>query len=245
LRLAYPGACRRPEEHRRAAPRPQLAPIDSLPVHLQDNVGEHSAPKVATLGERTYLLHRHGDGKIRLSCYDRALRPLPLLERPGGHSRAGRPCRRCGAARPDRRSVNVWPASFRRPAGNGYFFQRFNADTGAPVDVASISFLFHDGSGPHRSLTWNGSRFAVCGVAHAGNYRLQLRQMDGAANLQGSEPVTLSIRLPRFANPACSGTRAARVTRWSGATRARLPVAKCGSSSLMPMPRSWALRSAW
>ena len=169
----------------------QLAPIDSLPVHLQDNVGEHSAPKVVTLGERTYLLHRHGDGKIRLSCYDRALRPLAAFGTAGVVTLAP-DTRADDAVPPDlivvgERLACVFPTT----GGNGYFFQRFNADTGAPVDVASISFLFHDGSGPHRPLTWNGSRFAVCGVAHAGNYRLQLRQMDGAANLQGSEPVTV------------------------------------------------------
>ncbi|EXI78796.1 MAG: type VII secretion-associated serine protease mycosin [Candidatus Accumulibacter appositus] len=169
----------------------QLLPIDGAPVHLQDDVGEHAAPQIASLGERSYLLHRHGDGKMYLSCYDRNLQLIP------GFGTAGRvtlapDARPDDAAPPDLIAGNGQLACvFPTAAGNGYFFQRFRADTGAPVDNASISFLFLDSTGPHQSLVWNGSRFAVCGVVRPGNYQVQLRQMNSAGQVQGAGPLTV------------------------------------------------------
>ncbi len=180
------------------------APVDSAPVHLQDNVGEHSAPKIATVGDRTYLLHRHSDGKMRLSCYDQQLHLVPGFGTAGVVTLSP-DARPDDAVPPHLIAVNdqlvcVFPTP---TSGNGYFFQRFRADTGAAVDGASISFLFHDGTGPHRGLVWNGTRFAVCGVLHSGNFKLQTRQMDANANIQGAGPTTIldqasEVREPSF-----------------------------------------------
>jgi hypothetical protein len=181
--------------------RHQQAPVDPAPVHLQDNVGEHPAPKIVTVGERTYLLHRHGDGKMHLSCYDRSLTLVP------GFGTAG-----VVTLSPDARPDDGVPPDlialadqvacvFPTTGGNGYFFQRFRADTGAAVDGASISFLFHDGTGPHHSLSWNGTRFAVCGVAHPGNFQLQVRQMDASGNVQGAGPVTVLDQAQEIREP--------------------------------------------
>lgn len=181
--------------------RHQQAPVDAAPVHLQDNVGEHPAPKIVTIGERTYLLHRHGNGKMHLSCYDRTLHLVP------GFGNAG-----VVTLSPDARPDDGVPPDlvaladqvacvFPTTGGNGYFFQRFRADTGAAVDGASISFLFHDATGPHHSLSWNGTRFAVCGVLHPGNFQLQVRQMDASAALQGAGPVTMLDQAKEIREP--------------------------------------------
>src|SRR5262249_41293647 len=132
-----------------------------------------------------------GDGKMRLSCYDRSLRLVPGFGTAGVVTLA--PDARADDHVPpdliavDDRLACVFPTT----GANGYFFQRFRADTGAAVDAASISFLFPDGTGPHRWLVWNGTRFMVCGVAHPGNYQLQVRQMDASGALQGAGPVTV------------------------------------------------------
>ncbi len=178
-----------------------LAPIDSQPVHLQDNVGEHAAAKVVGVGERTYLLHRHSDGKMRLSCYDRSLHLVAGFGAAGSVVLAP-------DTRPDdnvppdliavgERLACVFPAV----GGNGYFFQRFRADNGSAVDAASISVLFHDATGPHHPLVWNGNSFAVCGVAHPGNYQLQIRLISDAGQVQGAGPLTLVDQVAEVREP--------------------------------------------
>ena len=178
-----------------------LAPIDAQPVHLHDDVGEHAAPKLASVGERTYLLHRQRDGKMRLTCYDRALQLVAGFGSAGSVVLAP-DARTDDAVPPDliavgERLVCVFPAV----GGNGYFFQRFRADNGNAVDAASISFLFHDATGPHRPLVWNGNCFTVCGVVHAGNYRLQLRQMNDAGQVQGAGPLTVLEQAAELREP--------------------------------------------
>jgi serine protease AprX len=177
------------------------APVDAAPVHLQDNVGEHAAPKLATVGERTYLLHRHGDGKMRLSCFDRTLHLVPGFGTAGVVTLAP-DARPDDAVPPQLIAVNdQLVCAFPTVGGNGYFFQRFRADTGAAVDGASISFLFHDGTGPHHALAWNGTRYAVCGVLHSGTYKLQTRQMDATAHIQGAGPTTILDQAAELREP--------------------------------------------
>jgi hypothetical protein len=171
--------------------RHQQAAVDAAPVHLQDDVGNHPAPKIVTIGERAYLLHRHRDGKMHLSCYDRSLRLVPAFGTAGTFTLSP-DARADDAVPPDLIALADQVAcAFPATGGNGYFFQRFRADTGAAVDAAAISFLFHDGTGPHHSLVWNGTRFAVCGVLHPGRFQLQVRQMDAAGSVQGTGPVTV------------------------------------------------------
>ncbi|WP_164000340.1 S8 family serine peptidase [Pyxidicoccus caerfyrddinensis] len=178
-----------------------LAPLDAAPVHLQDNVGDHAAPKVATRGERTYLLHRHGDNTMRLSCYGRTL----ALEAGFGTNGV---VTLAPNARPD---DNVLPdllvvgehvcCAYPATGGNGYFFQRFRADTGAAVDGAPVSFLFNTNTGPHRSVAHAGTRYTVCGVAHPGNYQLQTRQLGDDGALVGAGPTTLVDQVQEIREP--------------------------------------------
>ncbi len=167
------------------------APVDAAPVPLQADVGDHAALQIATIGELTYLLHRHRDGKMRLSCFDRALAPVAAFGAAGVVTLTP-DARLDDAVAPALLPANdqlacVWPAS----VGNGGFFQRLRADTGAAVDAAAISLLFHDATGPQRALAWDGNRFAFCGVAHGATFRLELRQIDNAGQIQGAAPVVL------------------------------------------------------
>ena len=177
------------------------AQLDAAPVLLQADVGEHAAPQIVVVGERSYLLHRHRDAKMRLSCYDRRMAPVASFGAAGVVTLAP-DARPDDAAPPALLTVNdhlvcVWPTS----GGNGGFFQRFRADTGAAVDAAAISLLFHDSSGPQHPLAWNGSRFAFCGVLHGAAFQLQLRQIDSAGAVQGAGPVILLNQLAEIRDP--------------------------------------------
>jgi len=177
------------------------AQVDAAPVLLQAGVGDHAALQITTVDERSYLLHRHGDGKMRLSCYDRALAPV------AGFGTAG-----VVTLAPDARLVHgappallavadqlacVWPTA----GGNGGFFQRFRADTGAAVDAAAVSLLFFDSAGAQTSLAWNGSRFAFCGVLQGASFQLQLRQIDNAGAVVGAAPVTVLAQVAEIRDP--------------------------------------------
>jgi hypothetical protein len=176
------------------------APVDGAPVVLQADVGEHAALQIATLGDTTCLLHRHKDGKMRLSFYSRTLAPI-------GASVTLQPDARPDDAAPPAllaaggQLACVWPTS----VGNGGFFQRFAADpgTGAPVavDGAAVSLLFHDSSGPQCTLAWDGNRYAFCGVVQGASYKLQLRQIDNAGQVQGAGPLTLLNQAAEIRDP--------------------------------------------
>lgn len=177
-----------------------LAPVDATPVHLQDNVGDHAAPRLATRGDFTYLLHRHTDNTMRLSCYDRT------LQRVAGFGAAGvvtlAPVSRADdSVVPDLLVVGDHLACVFPTGASGYFFQRFRADTGAAVDGASISLLFHANSGPHSSLAHAGPRYTVCGVAHPGNFQLQVRQIGDDASIIGAGPITLVDQAQEIREP--------------------------------------------
>lgn len=167
-----------------------LAPVDASPVRLQANIGDHAAPRVATHGDRTYLLHRHGDSTMRLSCYDRALQPVAGFGTAGVVTLA--PVSRADdRVAPDLLVVGDHLACVFPTGTDGYFFQRFRADTGAPVDGAALNLLLHRDAGPHATLAHAGPRYTVCGVAHPGNYRLQVRQLGDDGALVGAGPITL------------------------------------------------------
>lgn len=182
------------------------AQIEAAPVLLQAAVGDHAAVQLAVVGERTYLLHRHGDGKMRLSCYDRLLAPVPAFGTAGVVTLSP-DARPSDAASPALRPVTdggvdqlvcVWPTAL----GNGGFFQRFRADTGAAVDAAAVSLLFHDSTGPQHALAWTGTRHALCGVLQGASFRLQLRQIDSAGAIVGAAPVTVLDQAAEIRDPA-------------------------------------------
>lgn len=194
---------------RRVARHPSAAgaaPLDAVPVVLAADVGDHAALALATQGERSFLLYRHRDGKMRLAAFDRALQPV------AGFGSAGvvtlsPDARPDDAASPALLAVDaavpclacVWPTA---ASGNtGGFFQRFRADTGAPVDASAISLLFHQSTGPQRTLTWDGSRFAFIGVQHGAGWQLQLRQIDAQGSVLGAGPVTLADQAAELREP--------------------------------------------
>ncbi len=182
-----------------------LQPVDGTPIHLQDNVGDHPAPRIVTIGDNTYLLHRHGDNQMRLSCYDRALQPVAGFGTNGVVTLAPN-TRADDDVPPDLIAVNNQLACVFPTDPNGYFFQRFEADDGDEVDNAAISFLFHQNTGSHRSLVWDGTHFTVVGVAHPGNYQLQVRQMTSAPALRPG-PITILDQAAVIREPCLIRTR--------------------------------------
>ncbi|WP_198321005.1 S8 family serine peptidase [Azohydromonas aeria] len=199
-----PGAARRIVALRlaRHLSNGSAVPVEAAPVLLQAGVGDHAALQVAVVGERTYLLHRHGDGSMRLSCWSRTLAPV------AGFGTAGvvtlQPAARPDdAAPPVLRAVNdqlvcVWPT-----AGNkGGFFQRFRASDGGAVDAAAVSLLFHDATGEQHPLAWSGSAYGFCGVLiEGGRWKLQLRQVNAAGQVQGAGPVTVADQATEIREP--------------------------------------------
>ena len=196
---------------RRVARHPGVAgaaPLDAAPVELAAAVGEHAALALAVVGERSYLLYRHADGKMRLAGFDRALAPL------AGFGTAGvvtlsPDARPDDGAPPSLRALTLggvdqlacaWPTT---ASGNtGGFFQRFRADTGAAVDPAAISLLFHQSTGPQQSLVWNAKVLAQCGVLHGASWQLQLRQADDSGAPLGAGPLTLLDQAAEVRDPA-------------------------------------------
>jgi serine protease AprX len=178
-----------------------LVPMEVTPVQLQNNVGNQAAPKVVTRGERTYLLHRHADNSMRLSCYNRTLQPEATFGTNGVVTLA--PGSRLDAnVLPDLLVVGDHVAcAFPATGGNGYFFQRFRADTGAPVDGASLNVLTNTNTGPHGSVAHSGARYTVCGVVHPGNYQLQTRQIGNDGALVGAGPTTLVDQAQELREP--------------------------------------------
>lgn len=176
-----------------------LQPIDGAPIHLQDNVGDHPAPKIVTVGNNTYLLHRHGDNKMRLSGYGRSLAAVAAFGTNGVVTLAP-DTRADDNVPPDLFAVNNHLACVFPTGANGYFFQRFNANNGSAEDNAAISFLFHLNTGSDRSLAWDGNRYTVVGVAHPGNFQLQSRQMTSAPALRPG-PTTIVDQAAEIREP--------------------------------------------
>lgn len=169
----------------------RLAAVDGAPVVLQAAVGDLAAPRLARVGERTYLLHRHADNSMRLSCYDRALQPVNGFGVNGVVTLA--PAARGDAlVSPDLLAVGaelacVYPAA----GGDAYTFQRFRTDTGAAIGAPVTVFEAHQ-SGPQRIMVHNGARYTVCGVNRAGpTHRLMVRQVATNGTLLGAAPTVL------------------------------------------------------
>jgi|GEM_PF-1473572 subtilisin family serine protease len=177
----------------------RLQPVDAAPVALQNDVGDHPAPKIVTVGERTYLLHRHGDNKMRLSCYDRALQLVTTFGT-NGVVTLSPDARADDAVYPDLIAVNTHLACAFPTGADGYFFQRFNVNDGTAADPAAISFLFNLNTSSHHSLAWNGNRYTVAGVAHPGNYLLQTRQLTTAGALRPG-PTTIVDQAQEIREP--------------------------------------------
>ncbi|GAA0750927.1 S8 family serine peptidase [Ideonella azotifigens] len=178
------------------------APVDAAPVLLQAAVGEHAALQVATLGEKSYLLHRHADGKLRLSCYDRKLAPVAAFGSAGVVT-LDPAARSTDAVPPALLAVNnqlvcVWPVS----ADKGVVFQRFNADTGAAVDAAAVSLMNCDAIGPQQPLSWNGSRFAFCSVLNDSSFQLQVRQFGTNGKALGASAFTVLDQAQAIREPS-------------------------------------------
>jgi hypothetical protein len=179
-------------------------------VLLQAGVGVHAVLQITTVGERSHLLPHHGDGKMRLSCHDPPLAGfatagVPTLA-PDDHLVHAAPPALLAVA--DQLAC-VWPTA----GGNGGFFQRFRADTGAALDATAISLLFFDGASAQPTLAWNGSRFAFCGVLQGANVQLRRRQIDNTGAVLGAAPVTVLAQAAEIRDPCLVwGERAARYT---------------------------------
>lgn len=167
-----------------------LAPLDVAPVLLKADVGDHAALKLARRGDLTYLLHRHKDGSVVLSCYDRALAPVAAFGT-AGEVTVTPAARDNDEVTPDLRIVGDHVAcAYPEQGGNGYRFRRYRADTGAPVEAGSLEVLQLQGAGPHRTLVHDGSRYTLCGMVNPlGTFWISARQVAADGTLVGDGPV--------------------------------------------------------
>lgn len=172
-----------------------LVPVDTNPVQLVNNAGSHPAPKLVCIGNRTYLLHRHSDNKLQLRLLRDDLTPdtafnttgIVILDPASAMEDTKTPD--IIATTTDQLAV-VWPAN----GANPLYFQRFNAQTGAPVDNAAVSANLFTQVGPHNYLAWDGNNFMVAGVyLDGGIYHLQVRRI-AASNGAPIDSSPLDIR---------------------------------------------------
>ncbi|MFG6489095.1 S8 family serine peptidase [Roseateles sp. BYS78W] len=169
--------------------RHHQGPVDAVPVVLQAGVGEHPALALATLADKTFVLHRQADGKARLSAYDRQLAPLAAFGTNGVVTLA-QDARLDDTVAPALLTANnhvicLWPTS----PGQGFFFQRFDAANGAAVDAAPVNLMTTDGSGQQQAAAYDGDRVTLAGVLHGASFQLTLRQVDGSAQLHPAAAV--------------------------------------------------------
>lgn len=181
--------------------RHHQGPVDAAPVALQAGVGDHPAIALATLADRTFLLHRQADGKAKLSCYDRQLAPLAAFGTNGVVTLA-QDARTVDTVAPALLTTNnhvicLWPTS----PGQGFFFQRFDATSGAAVDATPLNLMNVDGSGVQRAAAYDGDRVTLAAVIHGASFQLTLRQIDGSAVLHPAAVVVADDQASEIREP--------------------------------------------
>ena len=181
--------------------RHHQGPVDAAPVVLQAGVGDHPAIAIATLADKTFLLHRQADGKAKLSCYDRQLRPAAAFGSNGVVTLA-QDARLVDTVAPALLIANshvicLWPTS----PGQGFFFQRFDAASGAAVDASPLNLMNVDGSGVLQAAAYDGDRVTLAGVIHGASFQLTLRQIDGSAQLHPAAAVVAEDKATEIREP--------------------------------------------
>jgi hypothetical protein len=179
-----------------------LAPVDGTPIQLQAGVGDHAAPKVVTRQERTYLLHRHGDGTMRLSCFRRDLTALEAGFGAAGVVTLAQQAKMNDDVPPNVLQVGehlavVYPAA----GGNEYRLQRFRHDTGAAVDAQPVTLMDVTNTGPHKPVAHGLTRYVVCGVVHPGNFQLRVARMGDNGQLVPGGPTVLVDQAAELREP--------------------------------------------
>jgi len=170
-------------------------------VQLQNNVGAHPALQIATLNDKTYLLHRADDKILRLSCYDANLAIVNAFGANGTinlNPLADLSDTRCPALCAAHTSIGdqlavVWA----QDGGNNLLFQRFNPVTGAALGANPLNLGSVTNTSPHAYLVHNGTSYAVVWVQLNGaNHEVQMRLVSNAGVVLGAQPTVLFSQAP-------------------------------------------------
>ncbi len=165
---------------------------------IQNNAGDHPALSLATLNDKTYLLHRENDKILRLTCYDAnlglvagfgtaaTLNILPLSDPTDT---------RCPALFAQGDQVAV---AWNEDGTDNLLFQRFNAATGAKLDANPLNLGSLTNTSPHPYIAFDGNNYAVVWVRQdpGGNFRVLLRLVSSAGALVGAQPQELFSQAP-------------------------------------------------
>lgn len=159
-------------------------------AELFKDVGDHPAPSAAALGDKTFVAHRGKDAKVRLSLFDKDLKPVAAFNGDGTvvlayESRTDDDQRPTVCAQAD--EVNVmWV----KKETDELVFHRFDAATGAKRDLNPKTLGHATNTSPHPYLVHTGTRYAAFWVRNdLGNYSLLMRTVDGAGKVEGDRPV--------------------------------------------------------
>ena len=186
-------------------------------VQLVTDVSDKPVPMLARTGERTLLLHRGADRKLRLSCFDAALQPVNTY---GTNGVATVPT--TGSDESEHRPAlcvhgNEVALVWRQDGGENLLFQRFTADTGAAIDAGPIALGPASATSSHPYVLHNGVRYAVVWMRQDGDaYKVQMRFVSNAGAALGAAPLSVfqqnhPIQAPHF---DWEGTRDQYLVAW-------------------------------
>lgn len=162
---------------------------------LFTDVGDHPAPAAARLGDKTFLLHRGKDSKIRLSLFDKDLAPVNTFDEDGT---VILPTETSGDD--DRRPAlcvqsNEAAVAFVKKDTDELLFQRFEADTGKGSSPKPLGNATNTSTHPY--LVHTGTRYAAVWVRlDAGKYELLMRTVDWTGTVEGAKPAALVAAQP-------------------------------------------------
>jgi subtilisin family serine protease len=171
-------------------------------VQLAADVGDQPAPMVARRGDDTYLLHRAGDNRLRLSRFDASLRPVAGFGTNGvvaiTTGTRGEAERRPALLVRDNEVVVVW----HQVATENLVMQRFAADTGAARDANPANLGTASGTSTHPSILHNGARYAVLWAQQdGGTSKIRLRFVSNDGAPVGAQPRVVFQQAAALAAP--------------------------------------------
>jgi hypothetical protein len=171
-------------------------------MQLQNNVGDHPSPQLARSGDRTYLLHRGADNRLRLGCYDANLLLIPAFGSSGVVTLATASSlddtRRPAMCIHGDEIAVVW-----NPNGSdNLVFQRFSATTGAAVDANPVTLGSVTSTSAYPYILHNGNRYGVVWVQlEGGTHKLLFRTVDNNGTPDGTQPVVIHQQAAAIREP--------------------------------------------
>jgi hypothetical protein len=162
-------------------------------IQLQNDVGDHPAPRLARTGDHALLLHRHSDGSLRLSKYQKNAAPPYNLSLDTGFNTTGTVNVSAGVSTADDRPPAmvvagdeigvVWCDS----GSNDLNFRAFDAANGnaqgsGPDVLGTVSR-----TSPHPYVVHDGTHYAAAWVQQSGGDHSVFFRIAG----QGTGPITV------------------------------------------------------